>query len=161
MRQRGRGFEPHRRHCVVSLSKNINPSLVLVQPRKTRLFITERLLMGRKESNQTTKTTLHEVCFVHRITLKKYNTIKLCIDAIQKKTYSRTCVKRPFTKRSKIGFQEPLSLNAGQKYCRMLQAEHSALLSTISELPVVIKIFVLSIVWRFTQVLLYLSLYPI
>ena len=48
-----RGFEPHRRHCVVSLSKNINPSLVLVQPRKTRPFITERLLMGRKESNQT------------------------------------------------------------------------------------------------------------
>ena len=31
-RQRGRGFEPHPRHCVVSLSKNINPSLVLVQP---------------------------------------------------------------------------------------------------------------------------------
>ena len=41
---------------VVSLSKNINPSLVLVQPRKTRPFITERLLMGRKESNQTNKT---------------------------------------------------------------------------------------------------------
>ena len=32
---------------------NINPSLVLVQPRKTRPYITERLLMGRKESNQT------------------------------------------------------------------------------------------------------------
>ena len=47
------GFEPHRRHCVVSLSKNIYPSLVLVKPRKTRPFITERLLMGRKESNQT------------------------------------------------------------------------------------------------------------
>ena len=54
-RPKGRGFEPHRRHCVVSLSKNINPSLVLVQPRKTRPFITERLLMGRKESNQTNK----------------------------------------------------------------------------------------------------------
>ena len=54
-RPRGREFEPHRRHCVVSLSKNINPSLVLVQPRKTRPFITERLLMGRKESNQTNK----------------------------------------------------------------------------------------------------------
>ena len=40
---------------VVSLSKKINPSLVLVQPRKTRPFITERLLMGRKESNQTNK----------------------------------------------------------------------------------------------------------
>ena len=43
----------HWGHCVVSLSKNINPSLVLVQPRKTRPFITERVLMGRKESNQT------------------------------------------------------------------------------------------------------------
>ena len=53
LRPKGRGFEPHRRHCVVSLSKNIYPSLVLVQPRKTRPFITERLLMGRKESNQT------------------------------------------------------------------------------------------------------------
>ena len=55
-RQRGHGFEPHRRHFVVSLSKNINPSLVLVQPRKTHPFITERLLMGRKESNQTKQT---------------------------------------------------------------------------------------------------------
>ena len=54
-RPKGHGFEPHRRHCVVSLSKSINPSLVLVQPRKTRPFITERLLMGRKESNQTKK----------------------------------------------------------------------------------------------------------
>ena len=54
-RPKGRGFEHHRRHCVVSLSKNINPSLVLVQPRKTRPFITERLLMGRKESNKTNK----------------------------------------------------------------------------------------------------------
>ena len=58
-RPKGRGSEPHRRHCVVSLSKNINPSLVLVQPRKTRPFITERLLMGRKESNQTNKTIMH------------------------------------------------------------------------------------------------------
>ena len=35
-RLRGRGFQPHGRHCFVSLSKNINPSLVLIQPRKTR-----------------------------------------------------------------------------------------------------------------------------
>ena len=28
------------------------PSLVLVQPRKTRPCLTERLLMGRKESNK-------------------------------------------------------------------------------------------------------------
>ena len=51
--QRSLGFEPHWRHCVVSLSKNINSSLILVQPRKTHPFITEILLMGRKESNQT------------------------------------------------------------------------------------------------------------
>ena len=49
------GFEPHQRHCDVSLSKNINPSLVLVQHRKIHPFITERLLMGRKESNKTNK----------------------------------------------------------------------------------------------------------
>ena len=61
-RPRGRGLEPHRHHCVVSLSKNINPSLVLVQPKKTRPFITERLLMGRKESNQANKQKLF-VCY--------------------------------------------------------------------------------------------------
>ena len=59
-RPKGSGFEPHWRHCIVSLSKNINPSLVLVQPRKTRPFITERLLMGRKESNQTNKKSFHD-----------------------------------------------------------------------------------------------------
>ena len=43
---------------IVSLSKNINLSLVLVQPRD-RSLITERLLMGRKVSNQTkTKSNL-------------------------------------------------------------------------------------------------------
>ena len=61
-RPKNHGFEPHRRHCVVSLSKNINPSLVLVQPRKTRPFITERLLMGRKESNQTNKKLVVKDC---------------------------------------------------------------------------------------------------
>ena len=71
-RQRGRGFEPHWRHCVVSLSKNINPSLVLVQPRKTRPYITERLLMGHKESNQTNKKHVHatesvELCIMNQL----------------------------------------------------------------------------------------------
>ena len=60
-RPKGRGFEPHRRHCAVSLSKNINPSLVLVQLGKTRPFITERLLMGRKEINQTNKKILEKL----------------------------------------------------------------------------------------------------
>ena len=38
-RPKGRRFKPHQRHWDVSLSKNINPSLVLVQPRKTRPYI--------------------------------------------------------------------------------------------------------------------------
>ena len=56
---------------------------------------------------------------------------------------------KPLLKRPKISFHE-LSLNAGQKYCRMLQGEHSAILSTFIKLPFVIKIFVLSIFeWPF------------
>ena len=62
---RDQGLEPHRHHCVVSLSKNINPSLVLVQPRKTRPFITERLLMGRKESNQTNNQSSEDGIFMN------------------------------------------------------------------------------------------------
>ena len=48
-------------------------------------------------------------------------------------------------KKTKIFFQDRLLLNAGQKYCRMLQGEHSAILTTFIELPFVIIIFVLSI----------------
>ena len=59
--------------------------------------------------------------------------------------YSKTCVKLPLSKRPKIGFQDQLSLNAGQKYCRMLQGEYSARLWTFIKLQFVIKIFVLSI----------------
>ena len=50
-RPRGRGFEPHRRYCVVVLEQD----LVLVQPRKTRPCLTERLLMRRKKSIKTNK----------------------------------------------------------------------------------------------------------
>ena len=46
--------------------------------------------------------------------------------------------------RRAIGFQDRLSLNAGQKYCRMLQWDHSAILSTFINVPFVIKIFALS-----------------
>ena len=66
------------------------------------------------------------------------------------KTYSKTCVKWPLSKRPKIGFQDQLSLNAGQKYCRMLQGEHSAIFSAFIKLPFAIKIFVSSIFeWPF------------
>ena len=39
--------------CCGPWARHIYPSLVLVQPRKTRPCFTERLLMGRKESNKT------------------------------------------------------------------------------------------------------------
>ena len=49
-----------------------------------------------------------------------------------------------------VGFQDKISLNAGQKYRRMLQGEHSAILLTFIKLPFVIKIFVLTIFeWLF------------
>ena len=55
------------RGCVTALcpsARHINPSLELVQPRKTHPFITERLLMGCKESNQTNcRLVPHRPCF--------------------------------------------------------------------------------------------------
>ena len=47
-------------------------------------------------------------------------------------------------RRPKIGFQDRLSLTAGQKYCRML-LEHSVILSTFIKLPFAFKTFVLFI----------------
>ena len=44
--------------CCDPWARHIYPSLVLVQPRKIRPYITERLLMGRKESNQINKQNL-------------------------------------------------------------------------------------------------------
>ena len=64
--------------------------------------------------------------------------------------YSKTSVEQPLSNRLKIGFQDQLSLNAGQKYCRMLLGEHSAILFTFIKLPFVIKIFVSFIFeWQF------------
>ena len=48
-------------------ARHIYPSLVLVQPRKTRPYLTERLLMRRKESNQTNKPRHFEARHPHNI----------------------------------------------------------------------------------------------
>ena len=71
--------------------------------------------------------------------------------------YSKTCVKRPLSKRPKIGFQDQLWLNGGQKYCRMPQGEHSAILSTFIKLYRLSlrSLFCLFLSGRFTQVLLW------
>ena len=81
-RPRGCGFEPHRHHCAVSLSKNINPSLVLVQTRKTCLFQTERWLMGRKESNQTNKKVYWIVASVrqHSLPISGCISLNCCLE---------------------------------------------------------------------------------
>ena len=65
-------------------------------------------------------------------------------------------VSSSHSKRSpKIGFQYRLWLNAGQKYCRKLHREHSAILSTFIMLPFSIKTFVcLFLSSRLRQVLL-------
>ena len=59
-RDQGVGDLASRRHCVVVLEQDtfIPALLVLVQPRNTRPCLTERLLMGLTESNQTNKTNM-------------------------------------------------------------------------------------------------------
>ena len=65
-------------------------------------------------------------------------------------TCSKTCLKRPLSKRPKIVLHDQLSLHACQKYSRMLEGEHFAILSNFIKLPFGIKIFVLSIFeWPF------------
>ena len=54
-------------------------------------------------------------------------------------------------KRPKIGFQDQLSLNAGQKYCSLMQVKsiaecsNGSILQYFIKVPFVIKLFVLSI----------------
>ena len=82
-RPRGRRFKPHRRHCIVSLSKHINPSLVLVQPRKICPYITERLLMGRKESSlkktysKFSSAEVYGLIYIQRSRFTKQSIVKL------------------------------------------------------------------------------------
>ena len=83
-----------------------------------------------------------------------------CVHFINEPAYfcmnCKTCLRQPISKRPKIVFQYLLSLNAGQKYCRMLQGEHSVILSTFIKLPIVFKTFVFSYLCsRFKQILLY------
>ena len=47
-------------------------------------------------------------------------------------------------KEDQNGFQHRILFNAGQKYYRMLQGEHSAIFLTFIKLPFAIKTFVLS-----------------
>ena len=70
----------------MSLSKNMNPSLVLIQPWKTRLFITNRLLMGCKESNQANKSKCKEFILISSQQLNKIFTVKPVLSGNSKRT---------------------------------------------------------------------------
>ena len=59
--------------------------------------------------------------------------------------YSKTCLNRPLKKKTKIDFQDRLSLNAGQKFLQNAPREYSAILLTFIKLQFVFKTFILSI----------------
>ena len=44
--------------------------------------------------------------------------------------YSKTCLKQPLKNRQNKDLNDKWKLNVGQKYCRMLPLEHSAILLT-------------------------------
>ena len=111
-------------------ARHIYPSLVLVQPRKTHPCLTERLLMGRKESNQTNKTNTissiisecaSSLLFTHQnllmtnlqFLIMAQNIVTIRQEKNRYKTpiitlycsYSQTCVKWPLSKGPKMFFK--------------------------------------------------------
>ena len=128
-------------------ARHICPSLGLFQPRKTRAFLTERLLMAHKESNQTTKQNPQHMFWmsnkensftVHTLIWRPGLIWCNVITLITVNPVLSGHSKRKKKRRQKIGFQDRLLFNAGQKYCRMLPLEHSAILSTYIKLPFVV-----------------------
>ena len=97
----------------------------------SKQFDTNIFFLSQQTTTKAWKITQHAI--KHGFT----NTVKPVLSGHSKRTPN-------------IGFQDRLSLNAGQQYCRMLQGEHSAILLTFIMLPFVIKIFVLSILRGFT-----------
>ena len=68
--------------------------------------------------------------------------------------YSKICRSRPLKKKTKNGYQGQLSLNADQKYCRMLEESVSAILSTFILHLSLRPLFCLFLTGRLRQVLL-------
>ena len=119
-RPRGCGFVPHQRHCVVSFSKNINPSLVLVQPRKTRPLLTERLLMGRKESDQTKtypcEESLGPGLTIEHLVRKTDQTAQMC--SLIRVFTGHTCQIEPLTGQASLNIKYFIS--ASQHVLRLI-----------------------------------------
>ena len=76
--------------------------------------------------------------------------------------YSKTCVKRPLSKRPKIGFQDQLLLNAGQKYCRCSKASILQFFRPSLSYHLSLRsMFFLFLSGHFTQLLLYIYYHSI
>ena len=76
--------------------------------------------------------------------------------------FSRKPVKRPFSKRQKIGFQDQLLFNVGQKNCSLLTLEGSTLqyfLPSLSYHLSLRSLFPLFLSGHFTQVSLYVIIF--
>ena len=71
--------------------------------------------------------------------------------------YSKTCLKQPMKKETKSGFQDRLSLNEGQKYCRMGSILQYFRPSFSYHLPLR-PLFCLCLGGRIRHILLYLNL---
>ena len=112
--------------------------------------------------SQCTKCIKKSYCMVCASVWEIIYSLKSCglscrtnTQTIQQLTYVGSCLQYLYTvkpvlsghpkRRPNIRYQDQLSLNAGQKYCRMLQGEHSAILSTFINLPFAINTFVLPI----------------
>ena len=106
---------------------------------KQRLCHFEKLFFSFSLQNGTTLISLRNFVHIFQSGLQiGTNSLLVC---------SKNCEKLPLSKKPKIGFQYQLSHNAGQKFCRMLTLEHSAILLTFIKLPMlpfVIKILVLT-----------------
>ena len=66
--------------------------------------------------------------------------------------YSKICVKWPLSKRQKFVFQDQLSLNAGQKYCRMLPLAFCNTFHPSLSYHLSFFLFLSIFEWTFTQV---------
>ena len=115
-------------------------------------------LLGRRRAMPTTTVSILSKLYKRReMTIYKLNAYSRILEILYACfIYSKNCLKRSLQKKTRIGFQDRLSLNAGQKYCRMLQESilqyfRPSLSYHLSLRP----LFCLFLVGRLRQVLLY------
>ena len=112
-------------------------------------------ILVREAVKALIRSSLIWTCTVWQVTCVQISRrITVQHTVVPQNIYSKTCVKQPLSKRQKIGFQDQLSLNAGQKYCRMLL---QYFLPSFSYHLSLRSLFCLFLSGHFTRVLLYFS----